>query len=179
MADPQAAKRYAQAVFSIAEEAGPASFARWRADLDDVASVLAESGLSPVLADTRMPVDERQALAARALDVQPLALNLARLLIAKKRSLEARYVATSFGEMVDAREGIAHARVTTAVELTSEQVSGISLSLGRSLNKRVITTTVVDPSIIGGVVVRVGDQLLDGSVRTRLARLRRELKGAG
>ena len=179
MADPQAAKRYAQAAFSLAEEAGPASFASWRADLDDIAQVLAESALAPVLADSRLPVEQRQALAARALDVQPLALNLARVLIAKKRSLEARYVATSFGEMVDAREGIAHARVTTAVELTAEQVNGISSRLGQSLNKRVIATTVVDPSIIGGVVVRVGDKLLDGSIRTRLGRLRRELKGAG
>jgi F-type H+-transporting ATPase subunit delta len=179
MADPQAAKRYAQAAFSLAEEAGAASFAGWRSDLNDIASVLAESGLTPVLADSRVAVDQRQAMAARALDVQPLALNLARLLIAKKRSLEARYVATAFGEMVDVREGVAHASVTTAVELTAEQVNGISSRLGQSLNKRVVTTTVVDPSIIGGVVVRIGDQLLDGSLRTRLGRLRRELKGAG
>ena len=179
MADPQAAKRYAQAAFALAEEAGVASFARWRADLNDIASVLAESGLAPVLADSRLPADQRYAMATRALDVQPLALNLAKLLISKNRSLEARLVATSFGEMVDAREGVAHARVTTAVDLTPDQVTGISTRLGQSLNKRVITTTVVDPAILGGVVVRVGDQLLDGSLRTRLRRLRRELQGAG
>ena len=113
------------------------------------------------------------------LDVQPLALNLAKLLIAKGRSLEARYVAISFGEMVDEREGLAHARVTTAVELTPAQVTAISDRLGRALNKRVETTTVVDPSILGGLVVRVGDQMVDGSIRSRLKALRRELQGAG
>ena len=179
MADPQAAKRYAQAAFSLAEEAGSVGFARWRTDLDDIASVLAESGLSAGLADRRIPVDERQALAARVLDVQPLALNLAKVLIAKGRSLEARYVAISFGEMVDEREGLAHARVTTAVELTPAQVTAISDRLGRALNKRVETTTVVDPSILGGLVVRVGDQMVDGSIRSRLKALRRELQGAG
>jgi len=179
MADPQAAKRYAQAAFSLAEEPGSAGFARWRADLADIASVLAESGLSAGLADRRIPVDERQALAARVLDVQPLALNLAKLLIAKGRSLEARFVANSFGEMVDEREGIAHARVTTAVELTPDQLTAIAGRLGRALNKRVQTTTTVDPAILGGLVVRVGDQMVDGSIRSRLKALRRELQGAG
>ncbi len=176
MADPQAAKRYAQAAFSIAAEEGPGALARWRSDLADVASVLAESGLSTLLADGRMPVAERQALAARALDVQPLALNLARLLIQKGRSLDARFVEKAFAAMADEAEGLAQAQLTTAVELTPDQVSGIEQRLSTALNRRVSTTAVVDPSILGGIVVRVGDQLLDGSIRTRLRRLRRELQ---
>ena len=81
MADLQAAKRYAQAAFGIARDAG--AVASWRLQLDDVASVLSESGLAPVLADSRVPVDQRTGMVERVLDVDPMVLNLARLLVAK------------------------------------------------------------------------------------------------
>lgn len=176
MAELQAAKRYAQAVFDIAVESN--TVAVWRTDLDDIATVLAESDAAALLADGRRPLDQRLALVARALDIQPLALNLAKLLVSKGRSLDARAVANAFNRMADAREGIVHARVTTAVDLTAQELGGIQQRLSTSLGKTVLTEAVVDPSLIGGVVVQVGDRLVDGSVRTRLKNLRRELQGA-
>src|SRR3990172_7135686 len=115
MADLSAARRYAQAAFGIARDAG--AIATWREDLNDVASVLAESGLAPILSDTRVPVEQRLAMVERTLDVSPLALNLAKLLVSKARAGEARAVADAFGRLADDHEGIAHAEVTTAVEL--------------------------------------------------------------
>lgn len=176
MADVQAAKRYAQAAFAIARDSG--SVPTWRAELDDVATVLAESAIAPLLADREIPLEQRQAMVGRALNVSPLVLNLARLLVAKGRSGEARAVADAFKRMADAHEGIAHAQVTTAVELTPGQLGAIATRLGASLGKDVRASAVVDPAIIGGVVVKVGDRLVDGSVRTRLKRLRRDLEGA-
>jgi F-type H+-transporting ATPase subunit delta len=176
MADLQAARRYAQAAFGIARDAG--SIATWREELNDVASVLAESGLAPVLSDTRVPVDQRVAMVERALDVSPMVLNLAKLLVSKARAAEARAVADAFGRLADDHEGIAHAEVTTAVELAPAQLEAIAQQLGRTLGKQVRAVGTVDPAIVGGVVVRFGDKLVDGSVRTRLKRLRRELEGA-
>jgi len=175
MADVQAAKRYAQAAFEIAQEQG--SIAAWRSDLGDVASVLAESQAAPVLADGRIPLQQRLAMVERVLDVSPQARNLAKLLVQKGRSPEARAVSEAFNRMADEAEGIAHARVTTAVELTAAQIAAIERQLGESLGKRVHAVGIVDPAIVGGVVVQVGDRLVDGSVRTRLQRLRRELEG--
>lgn len=176
MADPRAAKRYAQAAFGIASDAN--AIPQWRSELNDVAMVLAESGLAPVLADTKLPLERRLSLVDRALDVSPLAMNFAKLLVSKGRSTEARAVAEAFDRMADEREGIAHASVTTAVELSPDQLNAISARLSQSLGRQVRTRAVVDPSIIGGLVVRVGDKLVDGSIRTRLKRLRRELEGA-
>ncbi len=176
MADLQAAKRYAQAAFGIARDAG--AVASWRLQLDDVASVLSESGLAPVLADSRVPVDQRTGMVERVLDVDPMVLNLARLLVAKGRSGEARAVAEAFGRMADDHEGIAHAQVTTAVELAPAQLDAIAQQIGAAVGKQVRATGSVDPGIVGGIVVRVGDKLVDGSVRTRLKQLRRELEGA-
>ncbi|MBE0608851.1 MAG: ATP synthase F1 subunit delta [Dehalococcoidia bacterium] len=176
MADLPAARRYAQAAFGIARDAG--AIAAWREELNDVATVLAESGLAPTLSDTRVPVEQRLAMVERTLDVSPLALNLAKLLVSKARSGEARAVADAFGRLADDHEGIAHAEVTTAVELAPAQLDAIAQQLGISLGKQVRAIGTVDPGIVGGVVVRVGDKLVDGSVRTRLKRLRRELEGA-
>ncbi len=176
MADVQAARRYAQAAFAIASDNGTVDL--WRAELNDVASVLAESGLAPVLANGRIPVDQRVALVERALDVSVLVLNLARLLVLKGRSQEARAVATAFTRMADKAAGIEHAEVTTAVALDAAQLAAIEEQLSRSLGKTVQARSSVDPAIIGGVVVRVGDRLLDGSIRTRLKELRHELQGA-
>jgi F-type H+-transporting ATPase subunit delta len=104
-------------------------------------------------------------------------LNLAKLLVQKGRSLDAGAVASAFTRMADENEGIAHAQVTTAVELSSDQLNAIASRLSSSLGKDVRATSVVDPGIIGGVVVKVGDRLVDGSVKSRLKRLRRELEG--
>lgn len=176
MADVQAGKRYAQAAFAIARDGN--AVAAWRSDLNDVAEVLAESGLAPVLADPKVPLDRRLSLVERTLDISPLALNLAKLLVQKGRSADARAVADAFGRMADEHEGIAHAEVTTAVELSAEKVAEIEKQLSAQVGKTVKASARVDPAILGGVVVRVGDQLVDGSVRTRLKRLRRELEGA-
>ncbi|MEO8539557.1 MAG: F0F1 ATP synthase subunit delta [bacterium] len=176
MADVQAARRYAQAAFGIATDSG--TIPLWRSELGDVASVLTESGIAASLSDTKVPLERRLALVGRVLDVSPLVLNFAKLLVSKGRASEARAVANAFERMADEHDGIAHASVTTAVELSPDQLSAIASQLSRQMGKDVRATGTVDPSIIGGVVVRVGDKLVDGSIRTRLKRLRTELEGA-
>lgn len=175
MADYQAGKRYAQAAFAIAKEQG--TIVQWRADLADVATVLVDSEAAAMLANGRITVERRIELLDRMLDIQPLALNLARLLVQKGRSSEARAVADAFANMADAEAGVENASITTAVALSSEQVAQLERQLGAAFGKTVHATAAVDPNLIGGVVVRVGDRLIDGSVRTRLKQLRRELSG--
>jgi len=176
MADVQAAKRYAQAAFSIARDEG--TIATWRSELADVATVLSDSGVAPMLADAKIPLEKRMTIIDRSLDVSPKVKNLAKLLVSKHRSLDARAVSEAFGRMADQHDGIAHAKVTTAIALTADQLSGIESQLSRSFGKTVKATSEVDPKIIGGIVVRVGDRLVDGSIRTKLKQLRRELEGA-
>ncbi len=176
MADRQAAKRYAQAAFAIASDGD--AIAQWRADLDDVAAVLADSDAAGWFAAPRVAVADRQAAAERALEVGPLALNLARLLIAKGRTAEAREVADAFNRLADEHEGLAQAEITTAVPLQDDQVAAMEQRLGEALGKQITATASVDSDIIGGVVLRIDDHLIDGSVRSRLRRLRQELSGA-
>jgi F-type H+-transporting ATPase subunit delta len=80
--------------------------------------------------------------------------------------------------MMDAHLNLAHAIVTTAVPLADDERSAIAARLSAMTGKQVDVTSVVDEAIIGGVVARIGDQLIDGSTRTRLLALKRRLEGA-
>lgn len=177
MADTQAARRYAQAAFSIATESD--SFAMWREQLGDVAEVLSESDAASLFADGRKTASERITLLERVLDVDPLVLNLAKLLVTKSRTAEASAIAKLFSEMVDAREGVAHAVITTAIELSAEQLTQIEASLSEALGVTINARAETDSEILGGIIVRVGDRLIDGSLRSRLESLRKELVEAG
>lgn len=176
MASDEAARRYAQAAFDIAVSDDTVD--QWRSELDDIAAVLAESELARTFSDDRIPLDDRYALIDRVLDVSPKAANLAKLLVQKGRSLGARFVERSFNRMADERENRVDVEIASAIELSPDHIANIESSLAESLGKNIRATVRVDPSLVGGVVIRVGDKLIDGSVRTRLRRLQRQLEGA-
>jgi F-type H+-transporting ATPase subunit delta len=176
MASDEASRRYAQAAFAIALDDG--TIDQWRADLADIATVLTGSDLELMFDDDRITVEERQALLGRVLDISPKALNLAKLLVAKGRSRGAAFVAKWFEELANEHEGRIAAEIVAAVPLDAAQIAGIERQLTSSVGKQVTASATVDPSLIGGVIVRVGDQLIDGSVRTRLRRLQKSLEGA-
>ncbi|MBI2765492.1 MAG: ATP synthase F1 subunit delta [Chloroflexi bacterium] len=176
MADIAAAKRYAQAAFGIARDTN--TIEAWRADLADIAAVLTESSAAAVFADGRIPLERRLALVERALDIGPQQLNLARLLVSKGRAPDAGAVSQAFNTLADEHAGIEHATLTSAVPLTQDQVRAFEQRLSTSLGKHVQATAITNPAILGGVVIRVGDHIVDGSIRTRLRQLRRQLEGA-
>lgn len=172
----EAANRYARAAFELALESG--KIAPWRSALEDIAVVFSESEAQDYFSDTRVSLEDRLKGVERVLDLPPLALNLARVMVTHGRSHDARAVATAFNALADDYEGIEHAQLTTAIPLAPGQVKEIAERLGKAIGKQVLATAVVDPAIVGGIIVRVGDHLMDGSVRTRLRTLRRELEGA-
>lgn len=175
-ADSAAAKRYAQAAFDLAVESG--SVVTWRADLEDIATVLTDSQLAGWFADRNVALDERLKAVERILDVQPLALNLAKLLVQRYRSRDARAIGVAFAQLADTHEGIVDAQVTTAVPMDGDQTTRIEQQISSAVGKRIRLTTAVDPGILGGLVIRVGDELVDGSVRGRLKTLKKQLEGA-
>lgn len=175
-ADSAAAKRYAQAAFDLAVESN--AVGAWRSDLEDIAQVLTDSGMADWLASRNVLLAERLAAIDKVLDVQPLALNFAKLLVSRQRSLDARSIVKAFDGMADAYEGIIDAQITTAVPLEAAQKAALEQQIASAVGKRIRLTTAVEPGIVGGLVVRVGDQLIDGSVRAKLRNLRRQLEGA-
>ena len=173
-----AAKRYAQAAFAVALERGDPD--RWLGDLDGLDDLVAQPEAAAVLQSDRVPEAEKETLLKAALpDVDPTVLNLARLLVTKRRIKLAPQVREEFGNLLDVHEGRARATVTTAVSLSNEQETQIAQRLSQITGKSVSVEQVVDPDILGGLVARVGDTLIDGSTRSRLVALKKSLEGGG
>ena len=171
------AKRHAQAIFQMALEAE--ELEGWRSDLRRIAQTLTEPQLRRILESPKLHFEDKAGLLKQGLEgIGPLALNLALLLVMRGRLGIAEGIADEYDRLLDAHHGIEHAEVVTAVPLDDEDRERVARSLEARRGKKVVVQGRVDPAIIGGMVARIGDQLLDGSTRTKLEILRRSLIGA-
>ena len=169
------ARRYAQAIFMIAEEKGDQE--QWLADLE----VLAASSRNPDFIDfidsPKIETAKKTEVIEQAFtgSISELALNLASLLASRNSVASLAAIADSFQELVDSQKGVERAEIVSAVELTDEQEIAITNKLTQMVGKELSVTTYIDESILGGYLARVGDRLVDGSVKTQLEDMRREL----
>lgn len=173
-----AAKRHAQAVFQIAREQD--ELEGWRSDLRKIASTLGDPELRRLLQNPKVPFQEKAELLKRCFpEVRSLALNLVYLLITRRRLRMLEAIVSEYEHLVDAYRGLEHAEVVTAVELDETMRERIEQGLVQITGKKVVLSTRIDPQIIGGMVARVGDWLIDGSLRAKLMSLREKLAEAG
>jgi F-type H+-transporting ATPase subunit delta len=170
-----AARRYAEAAFEIAMRDG--TLERWRADLDEAAGVLGDERALSVVGNPAIPVEKRESVLHELLEgrISEQALNLDDLMVHRDCIEDLPRVAAEFRRLDDERQGITHATATSAIELTPDEIRELTTRLEQSTGGRIALDVEVDPSLLGGLVVRVGDRLIDGSVRGRLERLRNQL----
>lgn len=172
-----AAKRYAQAVFELGKEKG--SLDAWQRDLERLGQLSANREAEAFLANPSVSREKKVAMVDKALGkAQPEALNLGRLLVERDRISDAAAISDAFEDMVRADRGIVVAEVTTAEKLSKAEQEMVRERLEALVGKKVEMRTAVDESIIGGIVARVGDTLIDGSVVSQLRKLRQRLASA-
>ena len=172
-----AARRYGEAVFQIARDGGTEE--RWSEGLSLMAAVFSDSEIAALMQEARISAADKMGLAEKALaGVDPLVLNLARLLVHRGRTAMADQIAEAFQELMDVKRGIAHALVTTAVSLSDDETGAVAEKLSEISGQQVVVETQVDERIIGGLVARIGDKLIDGSTRSQLMALKRRLREA-
>jgi len=169
------ARRYAEAAFEVAMRDG--TLEQWRAELDIAASVIGDPRALDILANPAIPTEQRSSVLDQLLGdraARPVK-NLIQLMLRRGRIEELSRVAAEFRRLDDDRQGITHATATSASELTQDEIRELTARLEQSTGGRIALDVQVDPSLLGGLVVRVGDRLIDGSVRGRLERLRNRL----
>ena len=169
------ARRYAEASFQIADRDG--ALDRWRDGLQAAARLLGEPQLAEIVSNPGVPLARREELVSGALgpDVLPGLRNLVLLLLRRGRIELLPRIADEFRRLHDQRNGVLTATATSAVPLSEDEIRGLTARLEGMTGSRVQLSLAVDPDLLGGVVVRYGDRLLDGSVRGRLERLRNQL----
>jgi F-type H+-transporting ATPase subunit delta len=170
-------RRYARALFSIGVDRG--SFEELGQELEAFAALLLESPeLRQTLENPVFKASEKRAVLQSVLprvtptpDVQKFVL----LLLERRRIAAVPGIARSYRELADLHTGRVRAQVTSAQALPAAELDRVQKALERRTGKKVILEAAVDPTLIGGLCARVGDLVLDGSVRTQLDILRAKL----
>lgn len=168
---------YAAAAFALASAEGEAD--RVEQELLAVGRAVQSSPeLRDALTDPRLPLDRKEAIVRDVVGAHAsrVTVNLVSLFVAQGRGGDISEIATALAETRAASAGKALAEVRTAVPLDDATVARLASALERKIGRPVEVTTTVDPSIMGGVVTRVGDTVIDGSVARRMRSLRETLQ---
>jgi len=169
-------RRYARALFELAQEKGLLDQVEHELDLV-MQMVNADGYLQAVMADVMISPAKKHELVERLFGgkVSPLVLNFLHVVVQKRREANLPAMYREFQDLANEAHGVVEVEVRSAVPLPAETAQNLEVKLVDRLGKRVKFRTQVAPELIGGLVVRVGDTLMDGSVRTRLRRMRERL----
>lgn len=171
------AKRYAKAVFELAQEEGKVE--EWTSRLEGVRTLLTDPQASDVLFNPVIPSVRRvEVIDDLVGGLGKEAANLAKMMVATGRPELIGGIVEEYTALADEAAGRVRATATTAVALEENDQQRLSKQLSESLGKEVRLELRVDRSIIGGMVLQIGDHLIDASVATRLQQLRRRLATA-
>jgi len=170
-----AARRYAEAAFSLAKDED--ALDRWADELALAADTASRPELARVLGNPAIPLQARREIIRRVLGprVSPQVVKLVLLLSERGRVESLPAVSTEYRRLLHRERGIVDARVTSAAQLDRAELDALRAKVEGIAGARVDITTAVDPALIGGLTIRVGDTLIDASVRGRLERLRERL----
>jgi F-type H+-transporting ATPase subunit delta len=168
------ARRYAQALLDLGVEQGTLDRL-----VDEVGTVAAAWEASPELQNAlENPLVAHAAKKAviselaEQIGATPTTKHALLLLVDRRRTKALPYVARQLRELADARKGVVRAEVTAAAPLAEAYYTRLQAQLEKMTGQRVVIDRKTDPTLIAGVVTRIGDRILDGSLRTRLQSIR-------
>jgi F-type H+-transporting ATPase subunit delta len=168
------ARRYAKALMNIGQEDG--NYDTYWKELDDFSSLFQrEEHLREVLRNPTFNIPRRQAIIkeiSTRLGLSPVTINFLQLLVDKDRMMYLPDITSLYRELVDEAAGRARVKLVTAHDLAKKKIEELTQGLQSLVGKTVIMEVETDPSLIGGVVARIGDTVYDGSVKRQLERLK-------
>jgi len=169
------AQVYARSLFEVAREHG--RLEELREQLAQFADALRESSdlrvffFSPYFSTA----EQQDALARLLMDADPEFVNFLALLIENHRMPVIFRIRRAFEQLWEEENRLLPVEITSAIELDRDTTDVVAQRIGQSTGRRVTLSTRVDPGIIGGIVVRVGNSILDASIRNRLEQLRKQV----
>lgn len=175
------ARNYAETLLALAQKAeDPRGWGKMLADVS--AAMGSDATLRRFLESPKVSADQKKEILGKAFaDRAPrLFVRYLQALVTNRRQMLIPVIVTEYFALLDAVENRVHAEVTLAKAPSEDETTAIAASLGKTLGKEVVAHVRVDPGIIGGVVVKFGDTVMDGSVKRRLTMLRtRMIAGSG
>ncbi|BDH60624.1 F0F1 ATP synthase subunit delta [Lysinibacillus sp. PLM2] len=178
MSKSQIAKRYAEALFQLAQEKN--ALVEVSSDLKELVKVIENTPeLISLLVNPKFSIERKKQIVAEVFSkANPFVVNTLNLLIEKKRVNEAANLAEEFSELAAAAQGFAVAKVFSTRALTDDELNEISSAFAKRVGKEQLNiTNEIDPSILGGVRVQIGNYIFDNTVASKLQGLKRTLVG--
>ncbi len=178
MAVAGVAKRYAQAAFAVAKEHD--QLEHWEQRLPALEALASDAEVEEFVQNPAIPLEAKIQLVERLFpsDDDRFVRNLLILLLERGRWHQLRDVVEAFRQLLREARGVVEVELVTAVPLEAQEVDRLRQELERRLQRPVQLHLSVDPELLGGAVLRIGDEVFDASVRTQLTALRRQLIGA-
>jgi len=175
MPSGNAGRRYAQAIFELAQSQNRLD--EWANNLTDIAQTFDQDEVKRYLENPKTAKNQKRAFVENVLskEISPESLKLALLLVQRERQASIDSIRLEYSRMLNRLRGIEIAEVTTAVPMNEQEQSHIRERLQSMTGKQIQMEMKVDPAIIGGIIARIGDTLIDGSVTSRLQALRKQL----
>lgn len=169
------ARNYAEALFDLGERSGHTE--RYADLIDAVAGAVENTPeVQGVLMSPRVPKAEKARILAAALQGTPREFTLfLQALVKRNRQQLLREIASAYHGLLDVKMNRVRAGVTLARPADAALQKTIAEALSRQLGKEVLPAFTVDPEILGGTIVRIGERIHDGSLRRRMVKLRRQL----
>jgi len=174
--DTTVSRSYAEALFDLGEKHG--AHDDFVAGLGTLTQILdSDATVRGFLQTPKIEVRRKQEVLRGALggSVSPLFLNFIMVVLQKRRQRLLRDIARAYGELLDEKMNRVHAQVTLAHEPDAATEARVGAELSRIMGKTVVPHIHVNPDILGGIVVRYGDRIMDGSLRRRLVALRHRM----
>lgn len=171
------ARPYAEALFRVASESSAGNLGAWSELVSEMGQVAANPEMKAVADDPNVPGDKLVELFLSVLKspVNDEARRFVQLLVDNDRLSAMPEIAEQFHALKNAREGSADVEIASAFPLEGTTLEELVAALERKFGRKLVPTVHVDPSLIGGVRVKVGDEVLDTSVRARLAAMQAAL----
>ncbi|MDD3023283.1 MAG: F0F1 ATP synthase subunit delta [Syntrophomonadaceae bacterium] len=179
MLNKSVARRYAEAFFSIARDANKID--EFQQELEKIVSAINETdSLKEYFAHLLIPAKAKKEVATKIFggQISQLTLNFLLMIIDKRRESYIGFIAEEYKDMADESRNITKAELVTAVEVADEDIKSLAEKLSASMGKTVQLKLQVDQSLIGGLKLKIGDKIIDGTVAKRLQMLKDQLKQA-
>lgn len=173
------ARNYAEALLSLATKAEDRE--GFAAMIRDVANAMTTDATVRLFMESpRVSYEEKNAVLAKAFAdrVPGVFLRFLEIMVHNRRQMLIPAVATEYANLLDEAEGRVHADVVVARPVDNDEARRMGAQISRALGKTVVPHVSVNPAIMGGVVVKIGDTVMDGSVRRRLSVLAQRMRAS-
>lgn len=169
------ASRYAVALFEVCDELN--SFDKVYSDLETICNLLKEnSDLNGALKSPLVNKEDKKSLVEKIFsNLDKMTINFLKVAIDKNRMNILDEVKLNFKNLVNEKLNKVDGVAVTAVSMTNEEIKGLEEKLSKKYNKNVTLKNIVDETVIGGVLVRLGNEEIDGTVKGNLAKLKENL----